>query len=409
MASNLSFSRDQNECAAAIAALVIDHVASYQGSEDSLLSVASAITEGPLCYLRSRDRSLELLGIGCVASFRSESLEQFRATFDWVVPALRNHPQRDALYLLGGTSFDGEIPGGEWHGFDGIHFLIPRCLFRRHRNQVDVFLASDHAGPITGSPRADHRDYSVSWERTEPAPAAWDQVVTQALNHIANGSFEKVVLARQSNAELNAPVHPARLLERLLSSPQRVTGFAFAPGSSVNRCFFGATPELLFTLNESTLVSEAVAGTLRRDAIEREGFPRDLSAMRATQKDHTEHECVVSAIVERLRTVSEQVEAAREPSLTPLHDLYHLVTPIRAQLAKALSPIDLIALLHPSPAVCGSPRESAREFIRTYESFERGWYAGTIGYINDCRAEFSVGLRSALLDGQNSPPTSVRA
>lgn len=402
--SNQSVIPERDERAEAIAALTIDHIASYQASDDALLSVAAAIPTGPLFYLRNRERTQELLGIGSVASFRSDSLQTFRETFDWLVPALRNHPQRDSLFLLGGTSFDGEMPSNEWGPFGAAHFIIPRCLFVRERDTVRVLLMDHRGAPIDTNAPTTATTCSASWEHIEPAPTSWEAIVTTALHHLASGSLDKVVLARRAEATLDTPAHPAALLKRLLSSPQRVAGFAFAPSSAVDQCFFGATPELLFSVNDTLLKSEAVAGTLQTTSPKNAASKRDNSALhsslRPSQKEQHEHSCVVDAIVTQLQTVSEQVEAETSPTVTPLHDLFHLVTPIQAQLSSAMSPFDLIALLHPTPAVCGTPRAAAREFIRRHEPFERGWYAGTIGYLNGYRAEFSVSLRSALLQGQ---------
>lgn len=400
MPSSLSSSHHEDELADALVALSVDHIASHQASPDTLLTAATAVREGPLFYLRNRDRSMELLGIGGVLSFKAQSLKHFQASFEWLMPALRCHPHRHALFLLGGTSFDGERPGTPWEAFGGVHFIIPRCLLLRKESSVDVFLIGDREGPIIPADPASHPNSGASWEGIEPNSDEWNEVISVALDQISAGAFEKVVLARRAHAKLDAPIHPIHVLSRLLSSPQRVAGFAFAPSTQINRCFFGATPELLFTLKDEILESEAVAGTLQAQSPQKWAISPDSSLMIPSQKEREEHEYVVSAIVNRLQSISDTVEAETEPYLSPLHDLYHLVTPIRARLKKAISPLDIIALLHPTPAVCGSPQEKARAFIRAHEPFERGWYAGTIGFFNAYHSEFSVGLRSALLDHQ---------
>jgi isochorismate synthase EntC len=90
-----------------------------------------------------------------------------------------------------------------------------------------------------------------------------------------------------------------------------------------------------------------------------------------------------------------------EPRIHTLPNLQHLITPIRAQIREGRCVLDLVAALHPTPAVGGYPRAAALEVIREREQLDRGWYAGPIGWV-DARGEgeFVVGLRSALVRGE---------
>jgi menaquinone-specific isochorismate synthase len=143
--------------------------------------------------------------------------------------------------------------------------------------------------------------------------------------------------------------------------------------------------------------SEAVAGTA---GIEKRGGEAG-SLANLGPKERAEHQFVVSAVVDRLSQVSKDITWDKEPQIVSLHDLVHLVTPIRAALRQRVDPLEILGLLHPTPAVCGTPSAAAREFIRVHEPFDRGWYAGTIGYMNAERSEFAVSLRSALLEQES--------
>jgi menaquinone-specific isochorismate synthase len=109
---------------------------------------------------------------------------------------------------------------------------------------------------------------------------------------------------------------------------------------------------------------------------------------------------VLDSIRRRLAPLGLSLEFPEEPSLRKLANVQHLHTPVRARLPETVRPLDVLARLHPTPAVGGSPREAAVARIRALEGFPRGLYAGALGWLNARGGgEFFVGLRSALVDG----------
>jgi salicylate biosynthesis isochorismate synthase/menaquinone-specific isochorismate synthase len=117
-------------------------------------------------------------------------------------------------------------------------------------------------------------------------------------------------------------------------------------------------------------------------------------------KEREEQAIVARRIEQALRPVSVWVAAAEEPSLVKVHNVQHLATPIRAQLAEAVSCLELAGLLHPTPAVGGEPWERARPLIPQLEGLDRGWYAGTVGWTDlEEDGELCVAIRCALLRG----------
>ncbi len=417
-----------------IASLPVYHIASYRTSTEPrpfgpLLSYASTLSHGPLWYLQTRDGSREILAAGAIATFRADSLADFQHRHSWLIPSLNAHPFAEVLTLVGGTSFDTEAPGASWPGFSAVHFILPRQLHLRRGNVVDVYQFGDDTegcssragGPIPSRETPTAPFLAPSWVASEPTFDEWEKTLKEALNAIEHGELQKVVLARRALANLNTSIHPALLLQRLLASPQPVAPYLFAPGPKLSPTFIGATPELLFALVQSpsqspseqqtlsdsptsipspciTLESEALAGTLSRSPRDTTDSPPAPNLASGCHKERAEHQFVVTSILEKLRTIAVRIEAPPEPQITTLHDLHHLVTPIRADLASPPCPLDIVALLHPTPAVGGTPPQAARSFIRDHEPFERGWYAGTIGYMTNERSEFYVSLRSALLN-----------
>jgi salicylate biosynthesis isochorismate synthase/menaquinone-specific isochorismate synthase len=99
--------------------------------------------------------------------------------------------------------------------------------------------------------------------------------------------------------------------------------------------------------------------------------------------------------------VSVWVTAADEPVLVKVLNVQHLGTPIRAQLAEPLSAVEVVGLLHPTPAVGGEPAAAALPLIPALEGLDRGWYAGPVGWTDLFEdGEFCVALRCALLRGR---------
>ena len=105
-------------------------------------------------------------------------------------------------------------------------------------------------------------------------------------------------------------------------------------------------------------------------------------------------------IARALRPHAVWVAAPEEPALIKVANIQHLATPIRAQLAQPLGAVELAGLLHPTPAVGGEPHAASAPLIPALEGFDRGWYAGAVGWTdaND-DGEFCVALRCALLRG----------
>jgi salicylate biosynthesis isochorismate synthase len=154
------------------------------------------------------------------------------------------------------------------------------------------------------------------------------------------------------------------------------------PGGEV---LCGATPELIAHVRDGVLRTQAVAGTGASDALLR------------SEKDRHEHELVVADIVDALERIGIVAEAAAEPNVVPSGDIAHLVTPIEARLPHGIGVLDVVAQLHPTAALCGTPRGPARTWIRDHEGFDRGWYGGPIGWADDHgNGTFVVALRCAL-------------
>jgi menaquinone-specific isochorismate synthase len=162
--------------------------------------------------------------------------------------------------------------------------------------------------------------------------------------------------------------------------------------------FLGASPERLIRLDGRNVQASSLAGTARRGADEAEDA-EIVAELFASAKDRVEHAVVVRALKEVLGEFCDDVTASSEPSLLTLPNVHHLETEVSGHLRPGNTLFKVIARLHPTPAVGGSPRDEALRFIRSVEEIDRGWYAGPIGWIGREGGEFAVALRSAILYG----------
>jgi menaquinone-specific isochorismate synthase len=221
--------------------------------------------------------------------------------------------------------------------------------------------------------------------------------VAAGLERIAAGEFQKIVLARAQDIVADEPLHPLRMLNGLRQRFPDCYAFSSADGSG--RSFIGASPERLVRVSQGVLQTEALAGSARRGA----GASED-AALAATllhsEKDLREQRHVLDSIKRRLDALGLSARHPEVPSVLRLANVQHLRTPIEADLREDVRLLDVVAALHPTPAVGGSPREAAVARIRELEGFPRGLYAGALGWMNARGGgEFFVGIRSALVEG----------
>lgn len=214
---------------------------------------------------------------------------------------------------------------------------------------------------------------------------AWNERVSQALGAIMRGEFEKVVPARF--AELAEPASLVSTMYALGNTHPDSTKFAFLGQSAA---FVGATPEHLISKQGSTLKTEALAGTTASANGASQAF---------TEKEYHEHMPVLDAILSALAPLCSQLTHEVTPVPLRLPHVLHLRTAISGSLVdEATHVLDLVNALHPTPAVAGAPRASALAWLSMNEDFERGWYAGPVGWFDaNGNGEFDVALRCGVL------------
>lgn len=226
------------------------------------------------------------------------------------------------------------------------------------------------------------------------ASADWERAVAAAVERIGDGGRErldKVVLARDVLARTERPVDPRWLLRGLA---ERYPGcWTFAVDG-----LLGATPELYVRLERGLVHSRVLAGTIRRTGDD----TRDLllaGSLARSSKDLEEHEYAVRSLAESLQPHCSSMNVPETPFVLHLANVMHLATDVAGVLADGASALRLVAAVHPTAAVCGTPTPVALQVIRDLEGMDRGRYAGPVGWI-DARGdgEWGIALRCAELD-----------
>jgi isochorismate synthase len=250
-------------------------------------------------------------------------------------------------------------------------------------------------------------EYHVSADRSH---AAYRAQISQALEAIARGDFEKVVVARSLEVQHRGRFALRRFLDELRQLYPSCTVFCVGRGSD---SLIAASPEHLVSLDGETVEVAALAGSAPRgrtpehdDALGR--------ALRESKKDQAEHETVVRAVRAALADVCEALDGPETPRLLRLEGIQHLHTPLRGVLRgvrlhdERLRVLDLVARLHPTPAVGGLPRRPALAWLEQHERLQRGWYAAPVGFVDATGGgEFWLALRAALV--REAPPAREAA
>jgi menaquinone-specific isochorismate synthase len=226
---------------------------------------------------------------------------------------------------------------------------------------------------------------------------AWESAVERTLEAIARGEVSKAVLARTLDVELERPISPVDLVLALWRQHTGTHAFLFEPVAG--RALLGAAPEAIVTLRGDEFAATAVAGSVASGETAEE--QRRLAAEPlGSGKDRAEQRIVTDDMVSRLEAAGHTVDADPEPHVLTLARIQHLETEIRATVTEE-DALALVERLHPTPAVAGLPQQAALDFLARTEPFERGWYAGPVGWFDpEGDGHFVPALRMAVGDGR---------
>ena len=332
--------------------------------------------------------------------------------------------------LLGGLGFSGLQPeaGDPWAPFGASSLVLPTFGVTRHGSSatLTVALAADRSddpdpdevqaawtelaraaeGEANGSSASsDARDGAGGTAgalrpiEERPDRPDWERTVGLFAGAVGRGRIDKVVLARRLVLRATADLDVVTALRHLARTAPESTTFAFARNGTT---FLGATPERLVRTHGRSFETVAIAGSAPRgdDPAEDE---RLAASLLASEKDREEHAVVVDMLRASLGPIVETLHVADVPVVLPLRHLQHLETPITGTTRDEAGLLALAGRLHPTPAVGGTPRDVALGLIAEHEAFDRGWYAGPVGWLGaDGDGEMMVALRCGLVAGSQA-------
>lgn len=226
-----------------------------------------------------------------------------------------------------------------------------------------------------------------------PDPIDWCAAVAAACEELANGAADKVVLAREVEVIADVDLPIAAIVSRLRRA------FPDALRFSIDG-LVGASPELLVARAGDIVRCHPLAGTAPRSG-DPAADSRLAAALLASTKNLAEHRHTIDAVHDALIGFCSYLDEEAEPSVVAVANVQHLGTRVQGRLASPpASVVELMCALHPTPAVCGRPRDAAMALIARHERLERQRWAGPVGWVDaDGNGAWAVGIRSAEITG----------
>jgi menaquinone-specific isochorismate synthase len=323
-------------------------------------------------------------GVADAAEVVAEALSSFEVVDE--VGSTGNQPGTGPI-ALGALPFDPEAP---------CSLVVPEVLVgvgengRAWLTTVGTRASLEALAPAAAAWSPDGFELASGQAHDE-----WCSMIAGAVDTVRRGELEKVVLAREVLVRCNRPIVRTAVLSRLRALYPSCMLFKMGG-------FLGASPELLVSRMGRSVRSHPLAGTIPHS-----GDPavdaRMAAGLLASAKERHEHRVVVDAVAESPAEVCSSLHVPEGPSIVPLRNVSHLGTQVTGTLAGDTDALSLVARLHPTPAVGGVPTKEALAYIAKAEPFDRGLYAGPVGW-TDARGdgEWAVGIRSATVEGDRA-------
>ncbi|ALV46488.1 isochorismate synthase [Arthrobacter alpinus] len=365
----------------------------------------------PLCWLR---RGEGLLGFGEIASFTSSGPSRFADAEAWWKDLLAHAAIEDSVRMPGtGAMAFGSFAFSKTSAFDSLLILPAVVVGFSGGTAWLTQLTLDGTVPTADSALALLRTAAASAETPTPdTPSAgtvrsgalteeqWKKTVAAGVEAIVRGGLEKVVLARDVVATFPEPVQRVSILQRLVRLYDECWTYAV-------RGLVGATPEILIKVDGSTAQARVLAGTLDREDEPAGSTGFAAAVLGGSAKQRQEHDFAVRSLTRQLAPFATDLSFPTEPFILELPNVWHLASDVTAELASSNghlpTSLALVEALHPTAAVCGTPREDAGELILELEKMDRGPYAGPVGWLDGAgNGEWGIALRGAMLEDEHN-------
>lgn len=364
-------------------------------SSTTLITDPTALTDllsprGQLLWLRRGDG---MVGFGTALRMEFFGPNRFRdAAAAWREVAARARVDDPIAVPGSGLLAFGTFAFSE-HSTSSSVLIVPLLIIGRRDGTA--WLTRIRSNDVSETPTPHARTASpsdrVTFESGPLSPDDYLAAVETALARIDEGALSKVVLARELVGRFPASVDTAPALSLLASGYPDCWTFAVDD-------FLGSSPETLVRVSNGTVTARVLAGSAARGVDTATDLQASL-ALATSAKDQDEHQYAVQSVLAALREHSPGVSASEVPFTLRLPNVWHLASDVEGLLDDASSSLDLIGALHPTAAVAGTPTLDAITLIDEFETFDRGRYAGPVGWVGaDGDGEWAIALRCAQVD-----------
>ena len=346
----------------------------------------------PVAWLRAGEG---LVGWGSFATTTVSGPERFADARKWWLKQLESFAITNSVHgngtgpvLFASFSFSPD---------EESVLIIPQVIVGKKGDKSWITWIGSSPQPDLNVSAPDLIHNSITWDSDEHADDAWKSRVSTAVDRIQSGKLEKVVLARDFTGHSDKDIEPRTILKKLAAEYPSTWNFSVAG-------LVGATPELLLRLSRKMVTSRVLAGTISKTGNDERDLALAASLARSS-KDLEEHLYAVKSVADALEPFCTSTNVPDAPYVLHLANVMHLATDVTGAIAEKLAHVDAFTILeqlHPSAAVCGTPREQAGQLITEIESMSRGRYAGPVGWIDAAGdGELGIALRCGQINGDS--------
>jgi menaquinone-specific isochorismate synthase len=375
-------------------------------------------------YLEKRSKSQAIAAIDATISAKLEGANRFQKAQQFIQSCLANIisggdlnlPFSGPHFFCSFTFFDKKTTVHSL--FPSATIFLPQWQVSCHQNrcvvvanieitpQVNVQLLAERLGNqlrrISWYERRVSNIFEIGPNKiiksAQKNAEAFKSSVASALESIQASQLSKIVLASAIDVLSPLPFNLADSLDTLRKRHPDCYVFSTSNGKGQN--FIGASPERLLSIHNYHLETDTLAGSAPRGRTASEDAAFAYRLLNS-EKERREHQFVLNFICDRLAQLGLIPQMLPTPQLLKLSNIQHLWTPIQSEMLSDIHPLEIVAQLHPTPAVAGVPTKMAQEQIRRYETFDRSLYAAPLGWVDhQGNCQFIVGIRSALIDSE---------
>ena len=289
---------------------------------------------------------------------------------------------------------DKNIRSNLWKDFEQAEFTFTNSLLRYESNKLSIINDNDNLKSYFSncSKSKYYRGNSKSLLKNIKYEQ-WKNLVEKAKKEINNSNLEKIVVAEMKRESIDNFDLKSTILYMIEKYPNCTT-YLYKMKDSI---FFGSTPEMIFEYTNKILKTEAIAGSIPNKGEKTEEIKRKFENTTLIE----EHKIVSEYIEKQLLKISSNKITRSDLEVKKLNNINHLQSKIEVEI-KDNDFFEFISLLHPSPALAGFPVNDAKKWIKNNENFDRGLYAGSIGYVENDNSNFYAALRCAMYNNIRS-------